>query len=257
MSSAANAELPMFYRHVVVPNAQSGAWRLKHEINLLFARQTAYVPLALDEIVVASRFYPVCFLEHVRFPVAMLGLKPGQNLFVDEAGRWAKDAYVPAYVRRYPFILVESGPQRLTLALENDKAVLDPEAGWPLFEGETPSGRGLAAFEFCRSYLAGLEAAASWADDLRKADLLVDRRVALSTAGAPSAAVEGFKTVDPEKLAGVGGDTLSAWARRGWLGPVFAHVDSKDHWLKLFALSRAEGDQPAEAKAKGPGRKLS
>lgn len=247
----------MFYKNVVVPSAQSGDWRLKRDIRLDFARQAPFVPLALDEIAVAARFYPVCFLDHARYPVAMLGIKPAQNLFVDAEGRWAKDVYVPAYVRRYPFILVETGPQQVVLAVENDEAVFDPAAGWPLFEGEATSRGGMAAFEFCRTYFMGLEAAAAWVEELRKSELLVDRRVVLTTAGGERVAVDGFEMVDPEKLAEIGGDTLSAWAKRGWLGQIFAHLNSKDQWPKLFALSRDKGDKPAPAKAKPRGRKLS
>jgi hypothetical protein len=65
-----------------------------------FARDLTTVPLSLSEVVPASRSYPIVFA-----PQALLSLRTGGNLFVTEDGRWPDGAYVPAHVRRYPFIL--------------------------------------------------------------------------------------------------------------------------------------------------------
>jgi hypothetical protein len=76
-----------------------------------FARTVNLAPLAFSEFVPAARHYPIFFVQNPAGgfqPVALLGLRQGENQFVDDAGRWTK-SYVPAFVRRYPFILGQDG----------------------------------------------------------------------------------------------------------------------------------------------------
>jgi len=68
----------------------------------------------------AARTYPIVFSAAApTVPFAVVGLRENENLFVDATGNWRDDAYIPAYVRRYPFCLVETdqsaanGPERL------------------------------------------------------------------------------------------------------------------------------------------------
>lgn len=63
-------------------------------------------PAVIDEFVVASRHLPIVFVPTASkpTPVFLLGAQPGENRHVDPAGAWT-GGYVPAYVRRYPFII--------------------------------------------------------------------------------------------------------------------------------------------------------
>ena len=73
-----------------------------------FARDTNALPIAASEFADAGRHYPIVFVgdEHNNFHVAvLLGLEDRSNLFVTPDGMWQADTYVPAFARRYPFVL--------------------------------------------------------------------------------------------------------------------------------------------------------
>jgi hypothetical protein len=67
-----------------------------------FAAAAHVVPLTVTEFMPAALSYPVIFVGDARLPVAVLGVNQGDNLFVSEDGTFEPDAYLPAYVRRYP-----------------------------------------------------------------------------------------------------------------------------------------------------------
>jgi len=69
-----------------------------------FARDVNAVPISVGEFMPAIRNYPIVFAEGSLTPVAILGLKQGENRFLTAGGAWRRDAYIPAYLRRYPFI---------------------------------------------------------------------------------------------------------------------------------------------------------
>ena len=84
-----------------------------------------------------------------------MGLRTSENLFVDDAGEWPANTYIPAYVRRYPFIFADDPvAQQLTLCI--DEPVLHEGLGEGferLFkEDGSPTPLTQGAMEFCQSY---------------------------------------------------------------------------------------------------------
>src|SRR5688500_17547035 len=70
-----------------------------------YARRINSVPLMAVEFPQASAEYAIVFAQSGEdfLPVVILGARQGENLYVGEEDRWNAD-YVPAFVRRYPFI---------------------------------------------------------------------------------------------------------------------------------------------------------
>jgi len=100
------ASRPLFYRKPEALNAKThGDLRLRSGADFAFARGTNSVAVTASEFGAVSRNFPIVFVGEEGYPAAVLGLDAG-NLFVDDAGAWAQDAYVPAYVRRYPFAFI-------------------------------------------------------------------------------------------------------------------------------------------------------
>lgn len=238
---------PLFYDKTFVLNANThGALRLRSEVGFAFARHAVAVPLTLEEFPLAARSFPICFASRTGQPLAILGVKEGQNLFVDAAGAWKAGAYVPAYLRRYPFILVEAEADQVLLAMQDDAEVLDPAGGTALFEDGRPTAQALAAFEFCRSYLTGVRRTEAWIKALQDQDLLVERKADFQpNVGEPST-VRGFSIVDPDRLRALDGAVLGDWNRQDWLAPLFAHISSMALWPELFELSAQAGAPGAE-----------
>src|SRR5689334_10568041 len=92
--------LPLFYRRprVLDPIAHAAA-KVKPTASFLFAAATNSIPLGADEFFAAQATYPIVFTSSdPPVPIAVVGLAPNRNLFVDSAGTWRQDAYIPAYV---------------------------------------------------------------------------------------------------------------------------------------------------------------
>ena len=67
------------------------------------------MPINAVEFGLAVRHYPIVFTSaDPALPVAVLGLRSGQNMFIGDDGAWESSNYVPAYIRRYPFIFMSS-----------------------------------------------------------------------------------------------------------------------------------------------------
>ena len=101
----------LFYQRPVPLNADvhRNARLGPSENNFTFCAQTNSIPLAAVEFFDAAREYPVAFTGTEGgqfFPIALVGVRQNENLYVDADGGW-QGRYVPAFVRRYPFVLAE------------------------------------------------------------------------------------------------------------------------------------------------------
>ena len=233
------AALPLFYRQPrVLQPALHGRLGLKESANHGFTRQANAVPLLAAELPAASRHMPIVFTdEPLPQPVAVLGLREQQNLFVDAEGRWQPGVYVPAYVRRYPFIFVEDSVRHeLTLCIDEAAPQLaDDGSGQPLFDAAgqpTPLTR--SALAFCRDYQAQHQLTRAFVDALVTADVPVDHRaeVNLAAGGAPLA-LQGFKVVDETRFQALPDAVFLHWRARGWLPLVYSHLLSVGSWAGL------------------------
>src|SRR3954470_607103 len=92
-----------------------------------YARATNCVPLACSEFSLAATQYPIVFSadkDDERVPVALLGIRENENLFVSADGAW-QAGYIPAFVRRYPFLLAaRDEPRNFTICVDEAYAAL-------------------------------------------------------------------------------------------------------------------------------------
>uniref|UniRef100_UPI001C6FFE3A SapC family protein n=1 Tax=Rahnella variigena TaxID=574964 RepID=UPI001C6FFE3A len=100
----ANPQFPLFYKNPVPLDAnRHGNLSLKANFGLSFAAKVNAVPINLIEMPQICHAYPIAFSpDDNATPVAILGLRDNENLFLDKDGQWASDLYIPAYIRRYP-----------------------------------------------------------------------------------------------------------------------------------------------------------
>ncbi len=86
-----------------------------------FAAGTNSIPLAVAEFPRAALDFPIVFAgqpDKVASPIVIVGLKSNENIFVDGKGAWLA-SYIPAFVRRYPFVLAEQpGSKELTVMID-------------------------------------------------------------------------------------------------------------------------------------------
>ena len=247
MTDLAKRPLPLFYQDPQPLNALAhGALRLK-DGDYGFAAKTNAAPLAVVEFASAARFYPVVFSQEAQpFPVAILGLG-ADNRFV-EGGRWAEGVYVPAYVRRHPFVFIEAGGDNLVLGVDvgSERIVVGGEAGAALFEDGKPSELTQGALSFCGQFHAQHLQTRAFAQALVEHDLLVVQQADARPAGGQPLTLGGFQVVDQARFAALPDDVVLDWHRKGWLALVHFHLASLERFVDLLAR---QTPTPATAEA--------
>src|SRR3972149_3869759 len=178
------AELPMFYQKPEpVSSLVYGGKGLRRQAGHRFAATTHAVVLHAEEFRLACAYYPIVFSDdESAVPIAILGYERGRNLFVDAAGQWQAGGYVPAYVRRYPFINGR-GAAESDLVLYIDAAsdhlvdMADTPDAEPLFVDGRPSERAKRAPAFCVAFQAQAPHTSAFVEELKARDMLTRRNV--------------------------------------------------------------------------------
>jgi hypothetical protein len=256
--AAANAAafLPLFYKAPVLLSFQEhGQSGLAQPDGFGFAREAAAVPLGMGEFMPAIRHYPIVFAEGgAATPLAVLGLKQGSNLFVEDDGAWRAGHYQPCYVRRYPFIVTEAPDQGATLlaidaASERFVAKADAQADASrLFDdkgGATPAAR--SAIDLCLAFHEDHLRTAAFAAALDQAGLLVPNRAEMRLPDGQNYTLQGFRIVDEKALRALPAETIADWHAKGWLDLITLHLASQRNWQLLLDIHAARNTAQAGA----------
>ncbi len=257
MASAPKPGLPVTYNDLVPLNSQEhGTWKaLTVDKAVWIAKQNA-IPLTAEEFPQAQRHYPIVFSTGDNpVPLALMGLNDGVNVFFTEDGSPIGTPYIPAYIRRYPFMLVkvEQNADNLSLCFDPTSNLLGEfEEGRELFdENKQPTQHTKELLDFCQKFEeAGLRTRA-FMDELVKAELLMDGEVAINRldgSGQPYI-YRGFKMVNQDKLRELRGDQLRKWNESGLLPLLYAHLLSLDLLREIFAKQGQQGKGPLPAEA--------
>lgn len=170
-------------------------------------------------------------------PVAVLGLQAEHNRFV-VADHWQTGTYVPAYVRRYPFVFARTtDPDGHVLAIDADAPMLrtDGDEGQPLFEADgQPSALTRQALAFCEAFTRDATATAAFSAALVTAGVLVERQADVVHPDGRQSSLLGFHLIDAERFAALPDATVLAWHRQGWLALVHFHMASLARFKDLL-----------------------
>jgi SapC len=212
--------------------------RLKAPANgFSYAKSSIAVPLAPIEFPQAAHEFPIVFSigENGGMPIALMGLRENENLLVDDKGTWLAD-YVPAFVRRYPFVLNidPSNGNPMVLIDEAFEGISETE-GERLFlddGSETPVLKSTLAFlgDFKRQS----EFSDQFISNLKKHDLLVPQLLTFNEGGENSIKLEGFHIVDEKRLQALSDAALLELTRSGDLGRIYAHLLSLSNANRLL-----------------------
>ena len=248
------AVLPMFYKQLeqLSPERHMGLG-LSDRPNFTAAREANAVPLGVSEFALAARNYPIVFGPPGQsgVPVAITALVEGRNLFVNTDGSWESDAYIPAYLRRYPFWMVlENGGQQASLWF-------DPEAGYLVPLVDNPQARPLIDFrnestptlneitQFCQQCFMDERATAPFLAALEESNLLISRHANIDLGNGKSYQLGGFRVVDIEAYHRLPDATLAQWVRNGWAALIgFHHWSVTHNWQPLLDLHQRRAQEP-------------
>ncbi|MFN3670066.1 MAG: SapC family protein [Brevundimonas sp.] len=222
-----------------------------------FVAKTNLVPLTVTEFAPAALSYPVIFVGDARMPVAVMALRGGENLYVSEAGEFRPEAYIPAYVRRYPFVFANDDVQkRLILCVDRDAPFITEGGATPLFVDGKPSPYVEQAMEFCNNFEQERQRTDAFVKLLTDLDLLETREAVFTprnpdgTAAAPQKIAEYF-AVSEDKLKALPAEKLVELRDNGALGQIYAHLVSLLGWDRLIAMTfqRNLANSPVAANA--------
>lgn len=225
------AEVLFYERPVPLNRTQHKDLRLKALPGQKFAANAHSVPLTGVEFPAAARDLPILFagqsLEDAG-PMALLGLRQNENLLVGENGQWSPDTYVPAFVRRYPFILAEkpvgAEGDDFTVFLDEAYEGFGSDEGERLFkEDGTDSEMLTKAVGFLSEFQQHVARTRAFMEQLRKHDLLEPRNIHLEKEGK-SINLNGLFVVSEDKLRQLDEKTAHEFLRNGMLGWIYAHL---------------------------------
>lgn len=233
-----DTKLPLFYRQVtVLEGARHADLKLRGDATYRFAADTNSIPLAASEFAEAARDYPIVFSSGSPIvPVAITGLRQNSNLFVDAEGKWADGVYVPAYARRYPFILVENkAAGKLVLCFDETAGhFANGGEGGPLFEDAKPTELTQNVMNFCTEFQKHYLAAVQLCEVLVAFELLVPRRADVELVSGEKLALDGFQMVDEDRLRSLPDEKFLELRHKGVLPLIYLHLSSSNNWRHLI-----------------------
>lgn len=240
-AQTASAQLLFYQRPEALNPARHGGLRLKQSGNYAFARASNSVAITSTEFVSAMRSYPIVFAAQEAHPLVVLGLEHS-NLFVEESGHWRAGHYIPAYMRRYPFVFI-AHPDGQQFVLGIDRACPGLVEGdgdaRPLFEGDKPTDVTQQALAFCSAFQTDHGFTTAFGRALEDERLLVENQAQAKLPDGRQMNLNGFRIVDRTKFANLPDRVVVDWHKNGWLALVHYHLASLERFGKLLELQGA------------------
>lgn len=210
-----------------------------------FAKAGHVVPLTVGEFGFAALSYPIIFGGDLRQPLAVLGVNPGENLYIKEDGSYTNGCYVPAYIRRYPFILAQDEAQdRMIVCIERGASIFtDKGFDTPLFDDKgQPSEYTQNAINFCEEFENERRRTESFVKLLTDLDLFETKTAMFTpsnpdgTLGEPIQLAEYFG-VSEAKLNALSPEKLVELRDNGALERIYNHLTSLPGWDRTVAIA--------------------
>jgi len=200
--------------------------------------------LAAVEFGDACKEYPIVFVrageggpngKPAVAPLAVLGLKPGSNLFV-QGDQWLGN-YVPAYVRRYPFAMarLDGNPNNLAVCFDSKWAAFNDATGEALFKDGQPTEFLVNAKGFLENFEQESERTRLICNLLSEMELLQDMRFEATLPDGQKLDVEGFMGLDEKKYAELPDDKILQLQRNGLIALIEMHRLSLSNMNRLAA----------------------
>jgi len=218
-----------------------------------FAKAGHAIPLTVGEFPVAAVTGPIIFVGEEKLPLSVMGLNAGDNMFVRPDGLFEPGVYIPAYVRRYPFVFAnDDSNQQMVLCVDRSADFVVEGGDLPFFDAAgQPSDYTKACMEFCNNFEMERQRTMSFVQLLKDLDLFE-----LKTATFTPPTAEGQSAAEPQKIAeyfGVSEEKLNKLPAEkfielrdnGALAQIYAHLLSLVGWDRLISLALTRGPQAA------------
>ena len=211
-----------------------------------FVAKQHFVPLHVGEFGPAAVNYPIIFAGENHAPLAVVGITAGENLFVSEDGAYRPGAYVPAFIRRYPFVgALDDKAQKMVVCIDRASSLWVEGGGdVALFENGQPTAFTKSCIEFCGQFDADRRQTDLFVKLLADLELFDTRQTTFTPrlpggdAGEPQLVAE-FFAVSEERLKALPTKKLLELRDTGALGQIYAHLVSLFGWEKILGETLA------------------
>jgi len=251
MATAPQQSLPLFYNQLEPLSSQThGDWRVRPSNAAAFLAKVHAIPVTVEEFPMVQRHMPIVFsVGDDPVPLALMGLNEGVNVFFDDEGKLIENNfYIPAYIRRYPYLLARLRPdaEELSLCFDPTSDALGAfEEGEKLFEDGQPSEVTKQILQFNEQFEQAGMRTAQFVKELKDLELLMDGEVTIQPEGAAQPFIyRGFQMVDENKLNELRGDQLRKVVQNGMLPLVYAHLFSLSQMREVFGRQIQQGKMP-------------
>jgi hypothetical protein len=246
---AARQTLLLFKRLEPIDPSRHAGLRLDRDgRNYRFAEPANAVPLTVPEFAVTASNYPIVFSDGpIPMPLAVLGYRQDEALFVEPDGRWSPGFYVPWYIRCYPFALLNGRePGSLIPCLDAEAPGIGPLVGELLLENGAPTPMLKEILNFCHGYNQAFEQTRALGKILHSAGLLIPHEAVIPLGGdGKTARIGGFWAVDPNKFQNLPDKQFLAWRKNGVLAAIYQHLQSLNCWSALSAAASRKLERQA------------
>lgn len=215
----------------------------------VFAKQTHVVPLTLGEFAAAGLDFPIIFAGADRVPLAVMGMREGANLFISEDGAFETHRYIPAFIRRYPFVFAEDrANKRFIACIDVEAPMVGENAEIALFNGAEPSPYTKDAVNFLTGFEQQRRETEEFVKHLTELDLFHSTKLTLAQTRADGTQADpvdlaDYIAVSLEKLKGLPHAKLAELLNKGYLAAIHVHLHSLRAWQWL--IQRASERQAA------------
>jgi len=225
-----------------------------------FAKKTNSVPVMSVEMPAASADYPIVFAGNEKevIPVCILGIKDGQNMFVDDKGSW-NATYVPAFVRRYPFVFSTSNNgESFTLCIDEEFSGCNKDGkGERLFDTDGERTQYLdGVLNFVQDYQTEFNRTQAFCKKLLELDILEPMHAQVTMSTGEKMSLAGFMAVSREKLKQLSAEDASELLRNDGMELIFTHLHSMKNFNEMIKLGGlTETDKAADSEKKPAAKK--
>ncbi len=221
-----------------------------------FGQTQHFVPVLATEFLQAACSYPIIFAGEEFIPLAVMGVNDGENLFYED-GVIKGESYLPAYMRRYPFIVAaDQTGERMVVCIDRPSRLIGENPDHPFFVNGELSDYSKHCIQFCENFEMDRGRTTVMIERLKELDLFALREATFQPPTAPGAPpaepqkVAAFMAVSEEKLNALPADVFLELRDKGYLLVIYAHLTSLSHWDRLVGMSITRRIKAQEQKAK-------
>jgi hypothetical protein len=242
----------LIYENVVpITTSRHANWSVEVTDDLSFAKNLNSVPIVAVEFPLAAHEYPIVFSkgqDETIQPVVILGMRGQENLYLGSDNRW-QAKYVPAFLRRYPFVFsLSSDGQTFSLSIDEK------------FPGFNQKGKGQAllakdgkptayvnnVMAFMQDYQAQFVRTQALCKKLDELDLLEPQTATWTAPNGEQTALTGFLCINRDKLKTLNPKMLAGMVASDEMELIYLHLyslsnfgDIKDRLLARPAATTA------------------